>query len=126
MKLLRQLLIILAICFLGEILHRFLRIPVPGNVIGMLLLFGCLCTGILKLDTISEITSFLMDHLAFFFIPAGVGLLAYMTILKENWAAIIGISLVTTVLVMVVTGYTVQLSKRGALRKEAVNERTDR
>ena len=112
MKLLRQLFIILFISFLGEAAHRLFRIPVPGNVIGMLLLFILLCTGLIKLDMIEEMTNFLINHLAFFFVPAGVGLLAYIGVLKSSWAAIFGISLVTTAIVMVVTGHTVQILKR--------------
>ena len=111
MKLLRQLFIILAICFLGEFLSKFLQLGIPGNIIGMILLFLCLCTGILKLEMIEEMSRFLLDHLAFFFVPAGVGLLAYRDILKANWPAVLGISLGTTVIVMVVTGHTVQLLK---------------
>lgn len=112
MKLLRQVLIVLSICFVGEFLNRLLKVPVPGGVIGMLLLFLCLCTGVIKLADIEEISCFLLDHLAFFFIPAGVGLMAYLDVFSRNWAEILGICLVVTVLVMVVTGHTVQGVKR--------------
>lgn len=114
MKLLRQLFLILFICFLGEAVHKVLGIPIPGSVIGMVLLFLCLCARIIKLEMISEIAGFLINHLAFFFIPAGVGLLAYMNVLKNSWVPIVGISFITTVIVLIVTGYTVQLLKRRA------------
>lgn len=112
LKILRQLCIILAICFAGEMVHRFLNIPVPGNVIGMIILFICLCTGIIKLDMIGDISSFLIDHLAFFFLPAGVGLIACIKILGGSWIAILVITLAVTVIVMVITGHTVQLLMR--------------
>lgn len=112
MKLLRQLCIILCICFAGEAIHKLLNLPVPGNVIGMVILFICLCTGIIKLEMIDDISRFLLDHLAFFFLPAGVGLIACLSILKSNWFAILFITFTVTIMVMVVTGYTVQFIKR--------------
>jgi len=113
MKLLRQFLIILIICFIGEVLNKVVSIPLPGSIIGMILLFICLLTGVIKLEMIDDISKFLLDHLAFFFIPAGVGLLAYVGILEANLLPILVICFVTTFLVMVVTGWTVQLIKGG-------------
>lgn len=117
MKLLRQLLIILAICFIGETVHMLLKIPIPGNVIGMILLFICLRTGIIKVDMISEVTKFFLDNLAFFFIPAGVGLITCMGLIKTTWPALLAVIIVTTVIVALTTGYTVQF-----LRKERKNK----
>jgi holin-like protein len=111
MKLLRQFLIVLIICFIGEILNKVVKIPLPGSIIGMILLFFCLLSGIVKLEMIDEISKFLLDHLAFFFVPAGVGLLAYAAVLKQNLVPILVICFVTTFIVMIVTGWTVQLIK---------------
>lgn len=111
MKLLRQFLIILFICFIGEVLNKVVHIPLPGSIIGMVLLFICLLTGVIKLEMIEEISKFLLDHLAFFFIPAGVGLMGYIGILSANLLPFLVICIVTTILVMIVTGYTVQIIK---------------
>ncbi len=113
MKLLRQTGIIIGICFLGALLQKFLNIPVPGNIIGMMILFICLCTGMIKLDAIKEISNFLLNYLAFFFIPAGVGLIACGKILNGHWIAFLAVCFITTVIIMVVSGYSVQLLKRG-------------
>lgn len=113
MKLLRQICIIIGICFLGEALQRLFKLPIPGNILGMIILFILLCSGVIKLEMIEEISNFLLDHLSFFFIPAGVGLITCMSVLKGHWIAFLGVCLITTVIVMVVTGYTVQLLKRG-------------
>ncbi|HHW48337.1 MAG TPA: CidA/LrgA family protein [Clostridiaceae bacterium] len=114
MKLLRQMLIILLICCVGEIIHKLFNLYIPGNVIGMVILFICLCTGIIKLEMISEISKFLIDHLAFFFIPAGVGLVAYFDLFRENWAAILSISFIVTIVVMIISGHTVQVLRKGS------------
>lgn len=112
MKLLRQFLIILLVCFIGEILNKVVHIPLPGSIIGLILLLVCLLTGMVKAEQIEEISKFLLDHLAFFFIPAGVGLIAYIGILKDNLLPILAICFLTTFLVMIVTGWTVQFLKR--------------
>jgi len=113
LKLLRQLLLILTICFSGEVINRLFGLPIPGNIIGMIMLFLCLYTGIVKLEMIADIARFLLDHLAFFFVPAGVGLMAYLDIIESSWPTILLISLITTIIVMLITGHTVQLLKGG-------------
>lgn len=112
MKLLRQAAIVLIICFLGDFISKMFNLPVPGNVLGMLILLVCLLTGAIKLEMIEEISNFLLDHIAFFFVPAGVGLMSCMGILKTNWHTILFISFISTIVVMGVTGLIVQLLKR--------------
>lgn len=113
MKLLRQASIILGTYFLGELLQKSFNLPVPGSVIGMLILLGSLYTGLIKLDMIEEISDFLLDHLAFFFIPAGVGLISSFSLLRGNWFAIITVSLISTIIVLVATGVIVQIIMKG-------------
>ncbi|KOF57435.1 MULTISPECIES: CidA/LrgA family protein [Clostridium] len=112
MKLLRQLCIILGICFIGEALNKLLNLPIPGNVLGMIILLILLNTGIIKLEKIEEISNFLLEHLAFFFVPAGVGLISCFGLLKKNLISITFIILISTIIIMAVTGLTVQLLKR--------------
>lgn len=112
MKLLRQLLIIAGICLIGEFVNKLTHIPIPGSVLGMIMLFVCLQTDLIKASALEEITRFLLDHLAFFFIPAGVGLIASMGLIRNSALALLTVSLVTTLLVMIATGYTVQFLKR--------------
>jgi len=111
MKFLRQFAIILVICFVGEAVHRFLRLPIPGSVIGMILLLLGLTSGIIKLEHIEETSEFLLNHLAFFFVPAGVGIISSLDVMKGNWIPIFVIIVISTIVVMVTTGITVQLLK---------------
>ena len=113
MKLLRQMMIILLICSAGEVIHKLFNLYIPGNVIGMVILFICLCTGIIKLEMISEISKFLIEHLAFFFIPAGIGLIAYFDLFREDLAAILCITFIVSIAVMVISGWTVQALRKG-------------
>lgn len=112
MKLLREFCIILIFCFLGEIVHRLSGMPIPGNVLGMLLLFAALCLRILKLEMIEEAANFLLNHLAFFFVPAAVGLMTCLPLIKGHLISIFVIIIVTTIIIMAVTAITVQALKR--------------
>jgi holin-like protein len=117
--LLKQFSIILSIYFLGELIQKFSGLPVPGNVIGMLILFFGLSTGIIKLNMIGKISDFLLENLAFFFLPAGVSLIACFALLEGKWTAILVVSLISTVITLAVTGLTVELVKRSLGRKLA-------
>jgi holin-like protein len=116
--LIKQFSIILSIYFLGELIQKISGLPIPGNVMGMLILFFGLYTGIIKLETIGKISDFLLDNLAFFFLPAGVSLMASFGLLEGKWTSILEISLISTLIVLVVTGLTVEFVQR-ALRPKA-------
>lgn len=113
MKYLHQVAIIIGICFLGELLHQLLNLPIPGSVLGMIIMFAALCTGLIKLEMIEELSNLLLSHLAFFLVPAGVGVIASLNLLHGKWPAVISVCLISTVIVMIVTGYTIQWVKRG-------------
>ena len=112
MKYLKQLSIILGIYFLGLIIEKSFSLPVPGNVIGMILLFLGLCSGVIKLQMIEEVSEFFLNHLAFFFIPAGVGLITCMDVLKGSVLKLLIIIFLTTIIVLGSTGLTVQVMKQ--------------
>ena len=108
MKYLIQFLIILAISFAGEVLHIVLPLPVPASIYGMVLLFVLLLTGALKVNQVKDVGKFLIEIMPVMFIPAGVGLLTAWGILKPVCVPIILITVITTVVVMIVTGRVTQ------------------
>ena len=85
MKIIKQVGIIFSICALSVLIEHFLPFAFPASVIGMILLFLFLLTGLLKIDHIREKSDFLLANMAFFFIPAGVNVINYLDILKANW-----------------------------------------
>ena len=117
---LKQFSIILSIYFLGEVLQKASEIPVPGNVLGMIILFLGLYTGIIKLKTIDKISDFLLENLAFFFLPAGVSLITSFVLLEGKWPAILGVSLLSTVITLGITGLTVQFIKKFLGKKQQI------
>jgi holin-like protein len=117
LKLFREALIIFVIYLLGELLSSLLHLPIPGNILGMVILFILLCTNIVKVDNISNVTNFLLNHLSFFFIPAGVGLMTSMGIIKSTWWQLLVVCISTTIIVMGVTGIVVQAISRRTKEK---------
>lgn len=115
--LLKEFSIILIIYFLGELLQKISGLPIPDNVVGMLILFLGLYTGIIKLKMIGKISDFLLDNLAFFFLPAGVSLITCFALLEGKWTAILEVSLISTVVTLGVTGLTVEFVKKSLGKK---------
>ena len=108
MKYLHQFLLILAISFMGELLKEVLPFPVPASIYGMVILFVCLMTGVIRLEDVRETGKFMIEIMPVMFIPAGVGLLTAWGILKPVCVPIVLITVITTVVVMVVTGRVTQ------------------
>ncbi|MCB1491528.1 MAG: CidA/LrgA family protein [Rhodobiaceae bacterium] len=87
----------------GELTTRALSIPVPGPVLGMVLLFLFLLWRGAVPDTLAATADGLLRHLSLLFVPAGVGVMLHARLLGEDWLAI-GVALVvSTVLTIAVT-----------------------
>ena len=108
MKYLRQFAIILFISLLGELLRVLIPLPIPASVYGLVLMLLALITGILKVHQVKEASAFLLEIMPVMFIPAGVGLLESWPALKPVWIPVVLITMLTTIIVMVVTGRVAQ------------------
>ena len=109
---LKQFSIILSIYFLGELLQKTFGLPIPGNILGMLILFFGLLAGVVRLGMIDRISRVRLDNLAFFFLPAGVSLITCFAVLEGKWTAVLGVSIISTVIILGVTGLTVEFVKK--------------
>ncbi|MEI6592356.1 MAG: CidA/LrgA family protein [Holophagaceae bacterium] len=98
----------------GARLATLAGVPIPGNVVGLLLLFLALQTGLLKLTLVQEGADFLLRHLVFFFIPVAVDLMNWGGVFRQHGfrlALVIGVG---SVLTFLVTGHASQwLQRRG-------------
>lgn len=119
MKYLRQLLIILIFSFIGEILHSLIPIQVPASIYGLVLLFIALLTGIIQLPQVKEAAKYLIEIMPLMFIPAGVGLLESWGDLKSILIPVLLLLVVSTILVMGVSGKVTQGMIQRSKRKEA-------
>jgi holin-like protein len=109
MKIFKESIIIFGIYLISEFLSGFFNLPLPGSILGMVILFVLLCTKIIKLEQVSTVSNFFLDHLAFFFIPAGVGLISAVDVIKDILPQLLIICIVTTIITMAVTGRLVQM-----------------
>lgn len=114
MDLIKQFGIILGLNYIGDIIQHVLDIPIPGNVIGFVLLFLLLTSKILKPKDIEKVINVILMNLAFLFVPAGASLITSLDILKDSWFQLLFISIASTILTMGVTGWVVQsILRRG-------------
>ena len=87
--LLAQLLGLLVLNYAGYAMASALHLPLPGNLVGMLLLLALLVTGALPLRWVEGSAALLTRHLAFFFIPITVGLMSFADLFLETGPAIL-------------------------------------
>lgn len=109
MKILRQVAIIFGICLLGQMAAELIPVPFPGSVMSMVFLFILFLLNWLKPHKLSEVNGFLLENMAFFFIPSGVGIITQYEVIKHSVVQILIICVVSTVVTFAVTAYTVKL-----------------
>ncbi|MFD2329607.1 CidA/LrgA family protein [Cohnella sp. GCM10020058] len=96
--------ILLGFNLLGLLAERALHLPIPGNVIGLILFTAALFLRIVKLEWVERSAELLTRHMMLFFVPYIVGTIAFLPVLRENGLAIV-VSLVgSTLIVMLVAG----------------------
>ncbi len=109
MKYVKQFLLILFISFIGEIFNKLIPLPIPASIYGMMILFFGLLIGIIKLENVKEVGSFLIEIMPIMFIPAGVGLMTSWVTLKKILIPVLIITALTNVTVMLATGHISQM-----------------
>lgn len=96
---------ILLLCQLaGEVITRLLALPVPGPVVGMVILF---CGLLIRRETptdLNVVTGGLLQHLSLLFVPAGVGVMLHARLLAAHWLALAVALIVSATLTIAVTG----------------------
>lgn len=110
MKILNQIALILGIWCVGEYISSFIQniVVVPGSIIAMILLFLLLQFKVVKIENIKEVSDFFLNNMAIFFVPAGVSLITSLNIIMDNIFVLLISVVLSTVIVMYVTGIVVQ------------------
>lgn len=91
-------------------------LPLPGNVVGVVILFALLCLGVVKLEYVAEAADFLLKHLVFFFVPITVGLMEWGSVLMEHGLILLVAVLISSLLTFWVVGFATQWLHRRAVR----------
>lgn len=109
---LRQCAIIFVCLALAELIVYLTGIRFPSALIGMLLLTLFLKLGWIRLEWVQGVADFLLAYLGLFFVPPGVALMLHFDMIQAEFLPIAAATLVSTVLVLAVTGWTHQLLRR--------------
>ncbi|MBK5539121.1 CidA/LrgA family protein [Pseudomonas sp. TH05] len=118
-RLLGELAVLLGIYLLGCQLALWLAWPIPGGVIGLALLLLCFALGWVKPAALQLGAGLLMAEMLLFFIPALMSLLDYGGLLRDDGWRILLVIAVSTLMVMLVTAFTVEWVCRWRMRHEA-------
>lgn len=100
----------------GEVIVRLLGLPVPGPVIGMILLFLTLVIHGKTPPSLAAASGGLLKHLALMFVPAGSGIVAYVTLIRQEWLPITVALIGSTLITIAVTALTLQALVRQQAR----------
>ncbi len=105
----------------GEVIVRGLGLPMPGPVVGLMILllsllardrFAMLARGPLQGDGVEGASRGLLTHLSLLFVPAGVGVVQKLDLLAEHGVAILLILVVSVVVTLLVTVATFLVASR--------------
>ena len=114
--------LLLACQLAGEALVRLTGLPVPGPVVGMLVLFLGLAVRGGVPAPLERTCRGLLEHLSLLFVPAGVGVLTHLSLVGREWLPISASLLLSTALTIAVTGVVAAALRRGG---EAAAEEDD-
>lgn len=109
---------LLACELVGEVAVRLTDAPIPGPVVGMVLLFIVLRWRRIGDDhQVVRAGDFLLSHLQLFFVPAGAGVVVYLATLRDHALPVAVGLLGSWLLTLAVVGWTITLLMRGRLER---------
>lgn len=112
MKLIKQFAVIFSIYSISDIFCKSLKLAIPGNVIGMLLLFVLLMTGIIKENHIDKASDILISNMSLLFVPATLAIMEEYKYIKEEIIPFIIVCVFMVIVIMVSTGLTAQVLEK--------------
>lgn len=118
MRYLKEVTIVFGITMVGELLNMALPLPIPAGVYGLFILLGLLISGKLKLSDVEATGNLLLDLMPLMFIPAAVGLIENVDLMKEILIPFIVITACSTLIVMTVTGKTAEMILKKSVEEE--------
>lgn len=90
----------------GEAAVRAFALPVPGPVVGMMLLFALLLARAPRPAELPETADGLLKHLSLLFVPAGVGVVQHLDRLGSDGLRLVAVVVLTTIVTLAVTAIT--------------------
>lgn len=108
MNYMKQFTIIFAISFIGELLNTLIDFPIPASVYGLIILLLLLITKIVKVEDVKETSTFLINNMSIMFVSPAISIIAVWPLFKENILAYSLVIMVSTTIVMIVSGKITQ------------------
>ena len=108
MTYIRQFAVIITVCFIGEVLQKYIPLPVPASIWGLLLMFVSLRTKIFPLKAVDTTSDFILAIMPLLFVPSTVALITAGPTLKKYGIQFLIIGVVSTIVVFGVTGIVTQ------------------
>ena len=102
MKGLRGLAWLLIFQSIGELVSRGFSLPLPGPVVGLVLLLVALRFAIVR-EPVGDCAQFLLSHLSLLFIPVGVGVMTHLALLHRSGLRLLVVIVLSTWIGMGVT-----------------------
>ena len=87
---------------MGELLSRGLSLPLPGPVVGMMLLLVALRWAVVR-EPVSACADYLLSHLSLLFVPVGVGVMTHLSIVSQYGGRMLLVLVVSTLIGLAVT-----------------------
>ncbi|MBO6849595.1 MAG: CidA/LrgA family protein [Marinobacter sp.] len=112
MNFLNGITLLLVYQLVGEVAVRLAGLPIPGPVLGMVLLFLTLLVRGRAPASVDQAASALLSHLSLLFVPAGVGMMVHFGRIADEWLPITLALLLSTVITMVATALIMQVTSR--------------
>ena len=113
MKIFKQLILIIGFSLLGVLISYLLslaNINFPGSLIGMILLFVFLLFGLIRVESLDQVSKFFIDNMGIFFVPGAVLLLNKLELLNAVWWKLTIIILGAFVISFTATYFSVKLT----------------
>ncbi|GAA4357425.1 CidA/LrgA family protein [Variovorax defluvii] len=109
---LRGLAWLLVLQSIGEVLSRGLSLPLPGPVLGLVLLLAALNFDIVR-EPVAECAGFLLSHLSLLFVPVGVGVMTHLALLAQYGGRMLFVIAISTWIGLAVTATVLYWPDRG-------------
>ena len=101
---------------IGNMITELLHLPLPGTLVGMILLFVLLLTGVVKLEWFEQGAAVLIGELLLFFIPSAIGIIQYSQLFGSTGAMLLGV-IVTSIITLLASVTVITLSIMKLRRK---------
>ncbi|MEO9586885.1 MULTISPECIES: CidA/LrgA family protein [Marinobacter] len=125
MNFLNGITLLLVYQLVGEVTVRLLSLPIPGPVLGMVMLFLTLMVRGYTPEPLENASSALLSHLSLLFVPAGVGMMSHFGRIADEWLPITLALFLSTIITMVATAGIMQITSRWFTRPESAGGQRD-